>query len=682
MTASLDHSFEVPNRAAAYELLDDELFKLTLTAENKTEIFNRGLTKLTNNQHESLAILEKLDQWDPYTRALFELRSSSTILDTPFRLIYPILDQPFFDETGFYVRQYMAVSYCWRSEDFVPESYKKHGIWPVSKPFVDAMISEKNHPRVGIWMDQLCIDQSSSEDKRKSVAAMDIIYRSCIRLLVLLEDVFLDEEEVALHLKYDPVKMKYDPAWRPPVDEEAVIASFYRKVNSARWWQRAWCFHEFNVNEPWSDLRQCNEIHNATFIMNGPDGSTVKIKWWTLHYIMGMVSQEEQCQDIFIPIDHGDREPGYRSSVVAKHNAVVTKGCMLLEDRLSIILNMSGLALAYLGQTQRSTDEVLYVSAVLALAVGEAYPLTMFDGSATTMLQDRPSWFQRHAVNDVTIPRFRRGGLQGVHRVSMQEIELDMIFLPPPDAWNEVSEEDLKPTYEIFPALIATTRIATHGYVSESFTTASRSDADLDKPRRRFLAGCLLNGHSFTIRLWSQLKMDVVEPNYNQGFCKDLAPNPALIDAAKEFLRQLLPVSTLLNIPPPLTLSLADAQLFLTWLTDPRSMYYISVYTHCIQIAGEGQSAFVTGARVNAQSTNGPSGDLRAALPVDLLDVSCIPMRVWLLRPSKAEGKAERWILVGKALLLGEPDLKLQAKMGEVSDGASCKLSRVVVGGA
>jgi hypothetical protein len=139
------------------------------------------------------------------------------ILDTPFRLVYPTIDQSSFDETDFYVGQYMAVSYCWRSEDFLPNDYKRHDIWPVSKPFVDAIIGEKNHPRVGIWMDQLCIDQKSPEDKRMSVAAMDVIYRSCIRLLVLLEDVFLDTAEIALHSNYEFPRAHFDPAWWPPV---------------------------------------------------------------------------------------------------------------------------------------------------------------------------------------------------------------------------------------------------------------------------------------------------------------------------------------------------------------------------------------------------------------------------------------------------------------------------------
>ena len=679
MTEVHDLSSKVPLCAAAYEPLSNELFQLILTKENKAEIFKHGLTKLNNSQDEASDVLENLENWDPHTRSLFALRSPSMVLDTPFRLVYPTIDQSSFDETGFYVRQYMAVSYCWRSKDFLPDDYERHDTWPVSKPFVDAIVSEKNHPRVGIWMDQLCIDQSSPEDKQRSVAAMDVIYRSCIRLLVLLEDVFLDAAEIALHSNYEVPSAHYDPAWRPPAHEEPVIATFYKKVASARWWERAWCFHEFNINEPWTDKRQCNEIHNATFIMNGPNGSTVKMKWWTLHFIMCLASNEEQIQEIFIPIDHGDREPGFRSSIMARHNAVSTKGCMLLGDRLSIMINLSGLALAYQGQARQNADEVMYISAVLAMAAGEAYPLTMFSGRTLPALGE--SWFQQHQVNDVTIPKFELKGLKGVHRVSMQDIELDMIFLPLPATWTGVEDGDLDPTYKIFPDTIATTRPATYGPASDLMTTARRSDEDLDKPRRKFLAGCLMNGHAFTARLWTQLRTDVIGPNYNQGLFKELAPNPSLLPAATELFRQLFPVTTPLTIPASSEFRIEDAQLFLTWLTDPRSSYYIGNFTYQIQRSLGGQGAFTTGAQVNAHFTDGPFDELRAAVPIDVLDQSCIPLRIWLLRPCKNEGATSQWRLAGKALLLGEPDLRMEAEKSKDRDDAAVELRRVVVGG-
>ena len=64
---------------------------------------------------------------------------------------------------------------------------------------------------------------------------MDVIYHSCMRLLVLLEDVLLDTAEIALHSEYHFPRAHSDPAWRPTAHEQPVIASFYKKVDSARW---------------------------------------------------------------------------------------------------------------------------------------------------------------------------------------------------------------------------------------------------------------------------------------------------------------------------------------------------------------------------------------------------------------------------------------------------------------
>jgi hypothetical protein len=104
---------KIPLCAAAYEPLGNKLFRLILTKENKAEVFEHGLTKVKSSQHEASDILEILEKWNPHTRSLFALRPSSMILDTPFRLVYPTTDKSSFDEIGFYVRQYMAVSYCW-----------------------------------------------------------------------------------------------------------------------------------------------------------------------------------------------------------------------------------------------------------------------------------------------------------------------------------------------------------------------------------------------------------------------------------------------------------------------------------------------------------------------------------------------------------------------------------------
>jgi hypothetical protein len=216
----------------------------------KDEVFVDALSQLSRRSQKSSSIIEMLSKWSSTDASRFQPRSASTILDTPFRLVFPYSALTSFDETGLYVRQILAISYCWYSDDFRPKGYKKHGSWPVSKSFVDAILEDKDHPREGIWTDQLCINQGSSDDKARSVSAMDIIFRSCIRLLILLEDVFLDEKEARLHEKYDPTKMKFDRTWQPEEGDQEVCASFHNKINNARWWQRAWCLHEFSVHDP------------------------------------------------------------------------------------------------------------------------------------------------------------------------------------------------------------------------------------------------------------------------------------------------------------------------------------------------------------------------------------------------------------------------------------------------
>lgn len=695
MSQLLDHRPEPRLRGAIYEPLGHDLFQLTLSQDNKAEIFAYALSKVNESQHEASMILQKLAQWDSNTATLFTRRSSATILDTPFRLIFPNSALPAFKETGLYVRQYTAVSYCWRSADFWPEGYKRYGDWPISKPFVDAILEDKGHDRQGIWMDQLCIDQESVIDKQRSVAAMDVIYRSCLRLLVLLEDVFFDEQEAALCERYDPVKnlAPYQRSWVPTAEDRGPLASCYHKINAARWWERAWCHHEFSVNEPWSDKRQVSKIHNATFIVNGAGGSTVKIKWYTLHKIMatalrfvpelaGTVMTKAKGQAILTGLDQTECEPGWRFSLMAKYNGINGKGCLHFEDKLSVIINMCGIGLAYQGHAIANQDEVLYLSALLAFAVGEAYPLTMFHGEAAIKFSGRPTWLQLHYTgNDTTIPRFKQGGLRGIHKVSTKEIELDMIFLRPLSTWEEVKDQDLELTYEIFSETIPTTQPAKHG---PDNAHGSEDATLLDKPRRRFLISCIVQGHSFTARLWKQLKTDVVGPNYNQGLYKDLTPNPFLRNAARILMAQLLPVSTMLCIPPPSSFMIEDAQLFLTWLTDPRSMYYISMFTYQVQCTLDGRGALVTAVHTNKYFKDGLFDDLRAAVPTDLVGVSCIPLRVWLLRARRPEDGGEGWMLVGKAMLLGEPDLAKEAERGKEdkdNDNVMVQLRRAVVSG-
>jgi Heterokaryon incompatibility protein (HET) len=59
----------------------------------------------------------------------------------------------------------------------------------------DAVLSLRTSGDEGVWLDKLCINQSDEREKAVAIGAMDVVYRSARRLVILLEDVQLDAVE-------------------------------------------------------------------------------------------------------------------------------------------------------------------------------------------------------------------------------------------------------------------------------------------------------------------------------------------------------------------------------------------------------------------------------------------------------------------------------------------------------
>ena len=53
-------------------------------------------------------------------------------------------------------------------------------------------------PSECIWIDQRCINQNGEEEKRQTVGAMDLIFKSARLVVAVLEDVRLSYAEEAL----------------------------------------------------------------------------------------------------------------------------------------------------------------------------------------------------------------------------------------------------------------------------------------------------------------------------------------------------------------------------------------------------------------------------------------------------------------------------------------------------
>ena len=72
---------------------------------------------------------------------------------------------------------------------------------------------------------------------------------------------------------------------------------------------------------------------------------------------------------------------------------------------------------------------------------------------------------------------------------------------------------------------------------------------------------------------------------------------------------------------------------------------------------------------------------MQVAVPTHLLETSCVPQRVWVFRPAKGDQAKEKWRIVGKALLLGEPDLLAEATESAGKPGVKVILrERTIVG--
>lgn len=229
------------------EQISKTLFRLTLTRSNRADLLSYGASRLDDNREEAELLLGNLQRWAPGEIAgSFARRSAAAVLDdTVLRVICSSEGGVPFD-SGFCIRQYLAVSYCWHSPIWPPPDAGLGEIaypWPILGRFAEALLKERGHPREGIWMDQLCINQDDDAEKQRAIAAMDIIYKSCRRLVVLLEDVELSEDEVRICVDYELSPENFDVKTGLDSLDKAdlpVFFSFHDTIGRAKWWQRAW----------------------------------------------------------------------------------------------------------------------------------------------------------------------------------------------------------------------------------------------------------------------------------------------------------------------------------------------------------------------------------------------------------------------------------------------------------
>jgi hypothetical protein len=268
---------------------------------------------------------------------------------------------------------FIAVSYCWHNQEWEPvpslqdENTSSPRRAPVSQKMLDAINVLRQDDSEGVWIDQLCINQDESTEKRTAIASMDIIYSNARLVVIVLEDVELTRDELRAWRKlrehwYAAKTRGTTHDFAVGIDTATSVMKTLNKLSSTRWLKRAWCFQEYLLSKRCVFLVPC-EGH---VVMISPN-----IFQRTLDYRRGipagpMAETYNLVQGFTYKRTTEVRNRPISDLLVHLH----LRHALVLADKLSLLINIYGMNLAYDG-TQMTADQFCYTCIVLALVEGD-----------------------------------------------------------------------------------------------------------------------------------------------------------------------------------------------------------------------------------------------------------------------------------------------------------------------
>lgn len=296
-------------------------------------------------------------------------------------------------------RSFIALSY--RRNILVTKQDQSYTL-PLDPIMFQAVLDERRSESEGLWVDQICIDQGSEEEKTLAMSAMEMVYRSA-RVVVVALDVLLTTEESDVlreHLEeYNHVAhLAHDKPFRgqspPYLEHHDEIYQVLHKLLQSSWFKRAWCRHEMRLAKDHIFLVACEKSTStgkSTFVrFTG--------KW--LAHLLALATEVPSDVDVVVLIPalnafFQDRSRlGHNSTLARNHHGNFTtviaevfamgaggdpsisaelREAAARKDKMSIILNTMecGLTLSTNirnPQTNITTSECYYMLMQLALA--------------------------------------------------------------------------------------------------------------------------------------------------------------------------------------------------------------------------------------------------------------------------------------------------------------------------
>ncbi|KAL8702788.1 MAG: hypothetical protein Q9201_004043 [Fulgogasparrea decipioides] len=310
-----------------------------------------------------------------------------------------------------------------------------------------------------LWIDQLCITQSSESEKTAAIGSMDLVYKSARKVVVVLEDIAFSHTDVDLMLRY----ANNEPTSREVSEIELdKLAAAFVKIVTARWSDRAWCLHEFLMGRRHVFLVPIWHIDRPP-ITNGPSITVISIDGSFLSqigyvFIQQNIKHQNTASDCLLNIKDfsgigidkirrfynrlralevrevfGSDRPLEDGSFMHMFHEVFSHKALHNADKVSIILNTMRSGLYLKAPSLMTEKECLWLITVVAMAAGDATTLTTNGpqsiDSEGQFDKDR-QWLSVPSSGD----QARRTGYRTIPRTHIDAkvvrdgIELDMLF--------------------------------------------------------------------------------------------------------------------------------------------------------------------------------------------------------------------------------------------------------------
>ena len=411
----------------------------SLDQTTKESLLNWTKSNIESAKIESTALLDTLKRIAPSIADTLYVKHDS-VQDLILRLYNPDRSD------GNIETSYIALSYCWKGkrEENVDHHVSIEGRLPVptSSDMFKMVMAQKRSAEEGLWYDQGCINQQDDQEKAIAIGLMDRIYQNARSVIVALDDIELNQQEVmyleAFTKQYATLSpamktqvMKARPPWLQTSPYSSVMRSIYDKILESSLMDRAWCGHEMRLASNLVFLVRCvqsdHQAGKLTYFRFGEG-----FLYWLLELGIALTTAERNMHKLANSRErdlYGFLIARYRDNVVQKNGKILgaqldsraildtmngifdmgASGSPLLsdslrhfsanKDKLSIMLNITGLGLALKGTTLEdlavlTREECYRRLSLIALAAGDLRVLGGF-GSYLQPGKLRSTWLTR-----------------------------------------------------------------------------------------------------------------------------------------------------------------------------------------------------------------------------------------------------------------------------------------------